>query len=61
MFKIIRVKGWSCPSKYILMKDGEPIIFANGRKRLSVCMQYLEGYDVDIQDKAVKRELDRYK
>lgn len=57
MYKILRVPGYNCPNKYLLMKDGEPIMFANGKERLNLCMQYLEGYEVDLKDEKIKRVL----
>ena len=61
MYKVTRVIGYSCPDKYLLSKGEQPILFANGKKRLSLCMQYLEGYDVNIKDGKVKRKLDSLK
>lgn len=57
MYKISKVIGYNCPNKYLLSKDGQPILFANGKKRLGLCMTYLEGYDVEIGDRKVERLL----
>lgn len=61
MYEITRVKGYNCPDKYLLSKNNIPIMFANGRKRLNLCIQYLEGYPTEIGDKSIERLLDKIK
>lgn len=61
MFNIIRVAGYSCPSKYLLMFNGKPVMFANSQRRLSLCIQYIEGYDTQLLDGKIKRILDKIK
>lgn len=61
MFKIVNVIGHSCPNNYLLMKDDTPIVFTRGHRLASECLLYIEGYDVEILDGRVKKELDRYR
>ena len=42
------------------MSENTPIVFADSKKRLSLCMQYLEGYKIEILDGQVKKELDKF-
>lgn len=57
--KVIKVKGYSCPKKHLIMVNDKPLIFVNSMKRASKIVTYLEGYEVEIEDKAVKRLLDQ--
>ena len=61
MYKVNKIKGYNCPDKYLLSKDDIPIMFANGKKRLSLCIQYLEGYPTEIGDKSIERVLNNIK
>jgi hypothetical protein len=58
LYQVIKIKGYSCPNKWLLLVDGKPICFANSRGKLSSCISYLEGYPVEISDGAIKKLLD---
>jgi hypothetical protein len=62
-FEIVKVKGYSCPNKHLLLINGEPVLFANGTIRLRIASAYVQGYETEesIGDKKILRVLNKYK
>lgn len=55
-----RVKQYNSTPKTIIMVDGDPICIVQGCGRtVSNILAYLDGYDVEINDKKIKQILDR--
>lgn len=59
--KVIRVKHYNSNYKRLVMVDGEPVCIVSSGKRASECIQYLCGYNADINDGKIKKLLDRYR
>lgn len=59
--KVIKVKQYNSTYKNILMVDGIPICIVAGDKKTSECIQYLSGYNADINDGKIKKILDKYR
>lgn len=59
--KVIKVKQYNSTYKNILMVDGIPICIVAGDKKTSECIQYLSGYNIDINDGKIKKILDKYR
>lgn len=53
--KVLKVKQYNSTYKRILIIDNEPICIVRGDKRASECIQYLNGYNADINDGKIKR------
>lgn len=53
------IKQYNSTYKHLLIVDGEPICLATGGARLSEFIKYLEGYEADINDGAIKKMLDK--
>ena len=61
--QVKKIKGYNCPSKYLLIIDNEPVVFSNSNKRMSTLISYVEGYtsEEDVSDKSVARILDKWR
>lgn len=59
--KVIKVKQYNSTYKYILMVDGVSVCITSSKKRASECIQYLSGYNADINDGKIKKILDKYR
>lgn len=59
--RIERVKQYNSTYKHILMIDGVPVCITQSGKRMSECIQYLNGYNADINDGKIKKILDQYR
>lgn len=59
--KVLKVKQYNSTYKYILMIEGRPVCITQGEKRVSECIQYLNGYNADINDGKIKKILDKYR
>ena len=57
--KVSRIKQYNSTHKNVIMVDGEPICIVAGQKTTSNCVAYLQGYDVEINDGAIKKQLDK--
>lgn len=53
------IKQYNSTYKHLLIVNGEPICLADGGARLSEFIKYLEGYEADINDGAIKKALDK--
>lgn len=62
-FETISVPGYNTKNKKLLMIDGQPVALANGESRISLFIQYIQGYDVEenIWDKRVLKKLTPYR
>lgn len=57
---IIQVRGLNCPKKYLLMIDGNPIVFCNSKPEAQRVLNYL--YNIgDLEDKKLKKLLEPYR
>lgn len=55
-----RVKQYNSTTKTVITADGVPVCIVSGKGiTTSNVMAYLQGYDVELNDKAVKRALDK--
>lgn len=59
--KIVKVKQYNSTYKHIVMVDDIPVCITEGGKRASECIQYLNGYNADINDGKIKKVLDKYR
>lgn len=59
--KTYKIKQYNSTYKHILVVDGEPVCAAQGGKQISKCIQYLSGYNVNINDGRIKKILDKYR
>ena len=57
--KVSRIKQYNSTHKNVIMVDGKPICIVAGQKITSNCVAYLQGYDVEINDGAIKNKLDK--
>jgi hypothetical protein len=57
--KEFKVKGYNCKSKKLLVVDGEPVVLADSSSRISIMIQYIQGYiaDEEIKDGSVLKLL----
>ena len=57
-----RVKQYNSTTKTVITVDGVPVCIVAGKGiTASNVMAYLQGYDVEIKDGAVKKVLDKVK
>lgn len=56
-----RVKQYNSTYKTVISIDGIPICITRSAKRAGQIASYLEGYDVEINDGALKKQLDKYR
>lgn len=59
--KVMKVKQYNSTYKHIVMVDNIPVCATQGSKRASECIQYLSGYNADINDGKIKKILDNYR
>lgn len=61
--QIKRIKGYNCPSKFLLLINDEPAVFANSKHLISRLISYVQGYTKgeDISDKSILRILDKWR
>lgn len=60
--KIYRVKQYNATTKTVITVDDVPVCIVAGKGiTVSRIVAYLEGQDVEISDKAVKKALDKVK
>lgn len=59
--EIIKVKQYNSTYKHIVMVDRTPVCITKGGKRASECIQYLNGYGIDINDGKIRKVLDKYR
>ena len=59
--KEVKVKQYNSTYKHIVMVDGVPICITESGKRASECIQYLSGYNADINDGKIRKILDKYR
>lgn len=59
--RLLKVKQYNSTYKRILMIDDNPVCIVASDKRASECIQYLNGYNADINDGKIKKILDKYR
>lgn len=59
--KVEKVKQYNSTYKNVLMVDEKPICIIAGDKKTSECIQYLSGYNADINDGKIKKILNQYR
>lgn len=59
--EIVKVKQYNSTYKHIVMVNDIPVCITEGSKRASECIQYLSGYNADINDGKVRKILDKYR
>lgn len=59
--KILKVKQYNSTYKRIVIVNGIPICVTESDKRASECIQYLNGYNADINDGKIRKILDKYR
>ena len=55
----IKVKQYNSTYKIIVFVDETPICITKSGKRASDIVSYLRGYDVEINDGKIKKQLDK--
>lgn len=54
-----RVKQYNSTYKTVVTVDGIPVCITRSNKRASDIISYLSGYDVEINDGKLKKQLDK--
>jgi PHD/YefM family antitoxin component YafN of YafNO toxin-antitoxin module len=54
-----RVKQYNSTYKTVITVDGIPVCITRSNKRASDIISYLSGYDVEINDGKLKKQLDK--
>lgn len=54
-----KVKQYNSTRKIVVCVDGVPVCITTSSKRAADITAYLEGYDVEIADGKIKRQLDK--
>lgn len=54
-----RVKQYNSTYKTVISVDGVPVCITRSNKRASDIMSYLSGYEVEINDGKLKKQLDK--
>ena len=54
-----RVKQYNSTYKTVISVDGVPVCITRSNKRASDITTYLSGYDVEINDGKLKKQLDK--
>ena len=54
-----RIKQYNSTYKTVISVDGTPICLTRSAKRASSIVAYLSGYDVEINDGKIKKQLDK--
>lgn len=55
------VKQYNSTFKHILIINGNPVAITDSVERVNILESYVKGYDVEINDGAIKKILDKYK
>lgn len=58
-FRIIKVKQYNSTYKYIVLHNSAPVCITQSHKRASMIITYLQGYEVPIGDRKIKKKLDQ--
>lgn len=61
VIQVVKVKQYNSTYKHVVIVDGDPVCITEGDKRASECIQYLNGYNVDINDGKIRKILDKYR
>lgn len=56
-----RVKQYNSTYKTVISVDGVPVAMTKADKRASDIVAYLNGYDVELNDGAIRKILDQYR
>lgn len=59
--KIMKLKQYNSTWKHLLVINGEPLCIFDSQNRANEALQYLNGYDADINDGHVKKVLNKYR
>ena len=54
-----RVKQYNSTYKTVIVVDGVPVCITRSNKRASDIVSYLSGYEVEINDGKLKKQLDK--
>ena len=54
-----RVKQYNSTYKTVISVDGVPVCITRSNKRASDIMSYISGYEVEINDGKLKKQLDK--
>ena len=54
-----RIKQYNSTYKTVVCVDGVPVCLTRSNSRASNIISYLSGYDVEINDGAIKKKLDK--
>ena len=54
-----RVKQYNSTYKTVIAVDGVPVCITQSNKRASDIVSYLSGYDIEINDGKLKKQLDK--
>ena len=54
-----RVKQYNSTCQTVIAVDGVPVCITQSNKRASDIVSYLSGYDVEINDGKLKKQLDK--
>lgn len=55
-----KLKQYNSTWKRLLLINEEPVCIVAGNAQASKCLQYLNGYNVEIHDGKIKKILDEY-
>lgn len=58
-FRIIKVKQYNSTYKYIVLHNSAPVCITQSHKRASMIIAYLQGYEVPIGDRKIKKKLEQ--
>lgn len=59
--KVENIKQYNSTYKHVVIVNDVPVCITESSKRASECIQYLNGYNADINDGAIKKILDKYR
>lgn len=54
-----RVKQYNSTYKTVVSVDGTPVCITRSNKRASDIVSYLSGYEIEINDEKLKKQLDK--
>ena len=54
-----KVKQYNSTTKTVVCIDDKPVCIVKGQKTLSNILAYMQGYDVEIKDGKVKKNIDK--
>lgn len=58
-FRVIKVKQYNSTYKYIVLHNSAPVCITQSHKRASTIVAYLQGHEVTIGDRKIKKKLDQ--